>query len=188
MIANCSYGDSDSDFDHLALFEINPYLYDSGSGYERGGTTNFITYGTAVACKGVEALSVMDAMSIFETCTGVCDNWSSAFAVMMRRIGLPCTPADCLAKGGSSYDGHLMTVITFNGVDYVFDPQIEKVIADNYGYCYYGRYGKTLEELGDRYIEVDVDSFRPIFGEFRYDEDAMAEAIAMEGVFGFLFG
>ena len=185
LIDNCSYGSSGS-FDHMSILLINPYLYPENGGYVRGGTTNFITYDTAASVRCAEALSVSDAMSIFTDRIGVCDNWSSAFALMMRAIGLPCTPAACQAKNGSSYGGHLLTVMTFNGVDYVFDPQIEQVIADSYGYCYYGRYGKSLESLGDRYIDVKIDQMRDIFGEFRYDETAMEQAVA--GASGEAFG
>ena len=58
---------------------------------------------------------------------GVCDDYSCAFAAMVRRIGLNCyTIGGQTARATSGMTGHIWCVIKINGTEYVFDPQIDE--------------------------------------------------------------
>ena len=183
LIQNCVYGSSGQIEPYINLYLYNPYYYlDDAGNYQPGeGSFGWIFFDAALETNSAEAYCVMQAADLLDNYIGVCDNYSSAFAVMMRRIGLPCFPIYGSAKGGNSYSAHMLTLLTLDGVDYVFDPQIEDVIADQYGYCSYMRYGKTFAELGDRYVGYDlVEECRRAFGGFVYDSEKMDYVLSLE--------
>ena len=78
---------------------------------------------------------------------GACDDYSCAFAALMRSIGLNCyTVYGQTARASGGYTGHIWCVIKINGVEYVFDPQIDDNIAKGgptgyYRFCV--TYGET---------------------------------------------
>lgn len=84
---------------------------------------------------------------------GVCDSYSAAFAVMAHRIGLPMytVRGDTSASGGGYISDHVWCQIDYNGVSYIFDPQVEDNIARSKGYIMYIRFGGTSSRLSDCY-------------------------------------
>lgn len=95
---------------------------------------------------------------------GVCDDYSNAFAALVRAIGLNCRVAT-----GTTYDGppnrfvgHAWNVITVDGTDYIFDAQVDNELARGGENMYY-RYCKTEEEIGEYYrFRGFKDVFPPI--------------------------
>ena len=82
---------------------------------------------------------------------GVCDDYSAAFAVLTRAIGLNCRVAyGYTAKAAGGMTGHAWCVITVDGTEYVFDPQIDDNIARGGATGYY-RYCKRYDEVPDSY-------------------------------------
>lgn len=94
------------------------------------------------------------AYDVLTANVGVCSNYSSAFAVMTRAIGL-----ETYLQGGQTsssrggYTGHTWCIIMINGVPYVFDPQVEDNIAKG-GPIYYYKFCKTYDDsqVKDYYI------------------------------------
>ncbi len=68
---------------------------------------------------------------------GNCYSWAGAFTYLARKVGYP---ANAIAGESISESGnqsrHAWVEISFDGVDYTFDPQIESVYAKNYGINY----------------------------------------------------
>lgn len=88
---------------------------------------------------------------------GVCNHYSSAFAVMTRAIGLETylqNGQTSSSKGG--FTGHTWCTMVINGVPYLFDPQVEDNIAKG-GAIYYYKFCKTYDSgTGkDNYIPRD---------------------------------
>ncbi|MCI9185609.1 MAG: hypothetical protein HFG61_12265 [Lachnospiraceae bacterium] len=84
---------------------------------------------------------------------GVCDDYSAAFAVMARKIGVPVyTVSGSTHKSNGEFTGHTWCHLDYNGVTYVFDPQVEDVIANGRGgSIMYIRFGGTTAQLADKY-------------------------------------
>ena len=96
---------------------------------------------------------------------GACDDYSCAFAAMMRAIGLNCyTVYGQTSRADGGYTGHIWTVIKIGGVEYVFDPQVEDNIAGG-GDVYYYRFCKTYGEVYENYIPQRIESnyFSPLY-------------------------
>lgn len=94
-----------------------------------------------------------NALSLLETKEGVCDNYSAAFAVIMRAVGVDMkvtTGKTHMANGG--YGGHAWVTLRINGLDYVFDPQVEQDIRDSTGGKTYYRFGKAYSAVSDKYV------------------------------------
>ena len=86
---------------------------------------------------------------------GVCSDYSEAFAMLMRAIGLNCYTVDGqTAKSGGGYTGHTWCEMNINGTIYVFDPQVEDNIAKG-GEVYYYRFCKKYEEVPTKYIKYE---------------------------------
>ncbi|MCX4354833.1 MAG: tetratricopeptide repeat protein [Oscillospiraceae bacterium] len=78
--------------------------------------------------------------------SGVCNNYSSAFAVMTRAIGLETylqNGQTSSSRGG--YTGHTWCTMMINGIPYLFDPQVEDNIAKG-GPIYYYKFCKTYDD------------------------------------------
>lgn len=92
---------------------------------------------------------------------GVCDQYSAAFAVMARKIGLPmCTVGGETHKSDGSFTPHAWCQMDYNGTTYVFDPEVEDVIARSNGGIMYIRFGGTSDQLADKYHYTTlVDDF-----------------------------
>lgn len=92
-------------------------------------------------------LLVLEAQDLFSTGTGACDDYSAAFLVMARRIGLSCyVYSGETSKAGGGWTAHAWNVITVGGVDYVFDAQVEDNIAAG-GKIQYYRFCKTFDQV-----------------------------------------
>ncbi len=96
---------------------------------------------------------------------GACDDYSCAFAAMTRALGLNCyTVYGQTSRADGGYTGHIWCVIKIDGVEYVFDPQVEDNIARG-GDVYYYRFCKTYDEVYENYIPQRIEShyFSPIY-------------------------
>ena len=96
---------------------------------------------------------------------GACDDYSCAFAAMMRAIGLNCyTVYGQTSRADGGYTGHIWCEMNINGVRYVFDPQVEDNIAKG-GAVYYYRFCKTYNEVYENYMPQRIEShyFSPIY-------------------------
>lgn len=103
------------------------------------------------------------AMDMLAYKIGACDDYSSAFAAMARALGLNCyTVYGQTTRSDGGYTGHIWTVIKIDGVEYVFDPQVEDNIARG-GDVYYYRFCKTYDEVYENYIPQRIESnyFKP---------------------------
>lgn len=84
---------------------------------------------------------------------GACDDYSCAFAALTRAIGLNCyTVYGQTARADGGYTGHIWCVIAIDGVEYVFDPQID----DNIGAGEYYRFCVTYDETPGSYYDSEV--------------------------------
>ena len=84
---------------------------------------------------------------------GACDDYSCAFAALTRAIGLNCyTVYGQTARADGGYTGHIWCVIAIDGVEYVFDPQID----DNIGADVYYRFCMTYDETPGSYYDSEV--------------------------------
>ena len=84
---------------------------------------------------------------------GACDDYSCAFAALTRAIGLNCyTVYGLTARASGGMTGHIWCVIAIDGVEYVFDPQID----DNIGAGTYYRFCMTYDETPDSYANAEV--------------------------------
>jgi len=106
---------------------------------------------------------------------GVCDDYSAAFAVMARKIGVPMYTA--MGKTHSSngnFTGHAWCQLDYNGVTYIFDPEVEDVIFGSQGYIMYIRFGGTTAQLADKYqfSRVQFDFSQKAAGRSNYNDDA----------------
>lgn len=84
---------------------------------------------------------------------GACDDYSCAFAALTRTIGLNCyTVYGQTARASGGYTGHIWCVINIDGVEYVFDPQID----DNIGGSSYYRFCVTYDETPGSYYPSET--------------------------------
>ena len=93
---------------------------------------------------------------------GACDDYSCAFAALTRAIGLNCyTVYGQTARADGGYTGHIWCVVAIDGVEYVFDPQID----DNIGADIYYRFCVTYDETPGSYYDSEVrwGYFEPLF-------------------------
>ena len=87
---------------------------------------------------------------------GACDDYSCAFAALTRAIGLNCyTVYGQTARADGGYTGHIWCVIAIDGVEYVFDPQIDDNIARGGPTGYY-RFCVTYDETPGSYYDSEV--------------------------------
>ena len=87
---------------------------------------------------------------------GACDDYSCAFAALTRAIGLNCyTVYGQTARASGGMTGHIWCVIAIDGVEYVFDPQID----DNIGADIYYRFCVTYDETPGSYANSEVPYF-----------------------------
>lgn len=83
---------------------------------------------------------------------GVCDNYTAAFVVMTRAIGLESYSfGGQTRKAGGGYTGHAWAEITINGTDYIFDAQVEDNVAGS-GAIRYLYFCKTETQMKNSYI------------------------------------
>ena len=104
----------------------------------------------APACGGEPYYS---AYGVFMVGEGICDTYSAADAVMARKIGVPLYLAGGEThSAGGGFTPHAWCQLDYNGVTYIFDPQVEDDITNSVGYTMYIRFGGTSVQLADKYI------------------------------------
>ena len=104
----------------------------------------------------------VDAYGLLVGHVGVCDDYSDAFAAMCRYIGLNCyVVGGQTHKASGGYTPHAWCVIKIDGIEYVFDPQLDDNIAKGGKIGYY-RFGKTYDQIPGKYApEYISDKFVP---------------------------
>lgn len=117
--------------------------------------------------KNVDSKIVSYASSIIGTHKGTCINYSSAFIVFMKALGLDCFLADgttSSASGGMTE--HWWPIVILNGQYYIFDAQVDDHIA-NGGSIRYLRFGYTVQELAAQYVpSLTYGEYNRNFGRF----------------------
>lgn len=100
--------------------------------------------------------SYRNAYGVFAEGQGVCDDYSAAFAVMARKIGVPVylmTGSTHKADGG--FTPHTWCQLDCSGITYIFDPQVDDAIAGRRnGEVMYIRFGGTVQQLADKYSDA----------------------------------
>lgn len=87
---------------------------------------------------------------------GACDDYSCAFAAMARAIGLNCyTVYGQTARASGGYTGHIWCAVAIDGVEYVFDPQIDDNIAKGGPTGYY-RFCVRYDETPGSYYPTEI--------------------------------
>lgn len=92
---------------------------------------------------------------------GVCDHYSAAYATILRYIGIDTKLVlgqTHMASGG--YGGHTWVVARINGLDYVFDPQVEQNICGKGGNVTSYRFGKAYSSMPDKYTQGKYYEFQ----------------------------
>jgi transglutaminase-like putative cysteine protease len=113
-----------------------------------------------------DSLTVACAKYILTSKTGVCDDYSSAFMVMTRHIGLQSYTCSCqTANQSGGISGHMLSFISVGGKDYLFDPQIEDYNARG-GKIPYARFCKTFDSMSKTYTSVNAAYGKQSFGGF----------------------
>ncbi|MGN1319825.1 MAG: transglutaminase domain-containing protein, partial [Acutalibacteraceae bacterium] len=121
---------------------------------------------------------VRNAHYILSTGQGVCDNYSAAFAVMCRRIGLNAhVMGGTVSKKGGGRTGHAWSYIILDGTEYIFDPQVQ---SNNKNISYY-YFGKTYAQMGSTY-QKDADWYSSSdFAKFQcYERPQMNMQLTLE--------
>ena len=101
--------------------------------------------------KGYTDIYQGKALYILTYHQGSCTDYSAAFMYMMRAIGFDCEvqygQTSALAGG---WTGHYWNNVIINGVEYIFDPQVEKNTMDG-DIITYTRFCKTYAEMTKKY-------------------------------------
>lgn len=117
---------------------------------------NSCTYGNSVKIFDANTVNMNQieyerAYNMFINKVGVCDDYSAAFAVLTRAIGLNCRVAyGSTERADGGMTGHAWCVMVIDGTEYIFDPQIDDNIARGGNIGYY-RYCKRYDEVPDSY-------------------------------------
>lgn len=113
-----------------------------------------------------DCMTVAGAKYILNGKLGVCDEYSQAFMVMTRRIGLQSYTCACQAPNQSGgVSGHMVAFISVGGVNYIFDPQIEDYNTRG-GAIPYRNFCKTFEAMAKTYTNADPAAAKTAFGGF----------------------
>lgn len=97
--------------------------------------------------------SVAWATAILRDGYGACNNWSSAFMYVARALGYEVDlyyGRTAASRGGSAE--HYWPVIRIEGMEYVFDPQVEGDITRRTGVIAYKRFGLSEAEADGKYF------------------------------------
>ena len=86
---------------------------------------------------------------------GVCNHYSCAYAAILRGIGLDAAVVSGKTKSSAGgYSSHVWVTVNINGVDYLFDPQVDQRIAQRNGNkIQYNRFGKSVRAMGANYTD-----------------------------------
>jgi len=84
---------------------------------------------------------------------GVCNHYSSAYAAILQAIGLDVKVVSGKTKSSAGgYSSHVWVVANIDGIDYLFDPQVEQRIAKRRGnVIQYNRFAKPMSTMTNDY-------------------------------------
>lgn len=103
--------------------------------------------------------SIVWAIAFLRDGYGACNNWNSAFMHIMRALGYEadlCYGSTASSRGGGVE--HYWPVITIEGRQYIFDPQVERDMTRRSGYNSHARYGLPgFDGNGKYYFSVYVE-------------------------------
>ncbi|MFV0402184.1 MAG: transglutaminase domain-containing protein [Oscillospiraceae bacterium] len=117
----------------------------AGLGATVGNTTARSIYSAYGEVEGFGAVALL-------TKQGLCNAYSSAFVLMMRKIGLDARLVSGSTKArGGYYTVHKWAEINIDGTAYVFDTQLEQNLRSS-GLPAYSVFYKTYGQVGNRYI------------------------------------
>ena len=108
---------------------------------------------------------ILRAYDILISDVGVCNDYSAAFMVMTRAIGLECFYVEGKTNNISGgYSGHIRNNVRINGTLYTFDVQVEANITDRAGGVNtYTRFCKTDAQMGSKLIyfrrQADISAY-----------------------------
>lgn len=97
--------------------------------------------------------SIVWAISFLRDGYGTCNQFSASFKYIMNALGYDarlCYGTTASSRGGAVE--HYWTVVSINGVDYIFDPQVERDISRKRGAQTYERFGLTTSQLSSKYF------------------------------------
>ncbi|MCR4615898.1 MAG: transglutaminase-like domain-containing protein [Clostridiales bacterium] len=117
--------------------------------------------------KDQDSKIVVNARNILKTGTGVCDDYSAVFLVMTRAIGLDCYYTHgCTTNTKGETNSHIWNTITVNGVDYIFDTQVEdKKSSDGIKYQFFCKsYDSSIAQI---YSKYDLSADKAAYNAFR---------------------
>jgi len=86
--------------------------------------------------------------------TGVCNNYAAEFMLITRALGFESYyfSGETRMANNAGFTGHAWCEIKINGVNYIFDTQIEDNVAESKGKIIYLYFYKTEKEMADRYV------------------------------------
>ncbi|MBQ8577729.1 MAG: S-layer homology domain-containing protein [Clostridia bacterium] len=183
LVENCAYGSSPVAGNYRPIYKKNPYASPAPTASPVSvaafaGDRGYEYFYIALADHALEGYTAMYAAEMLDGMTGWCDHYSSAFAVLMHRLGLPCFPVYVNSRLGDDYKPHMTAVMTIGGVDCVFDPQIEAVLVSNTGKNQHKRFAIPVSEMTKEYRDWDnLEDCRALFGEFDYDPVKMSKLL-----------
>lgn len=157
------------------LSNLLPQLYsDSADTYEKvKACYDYLIQNCSYGSKG--GSGVKKAYEMLVSHVGDCSDYSVAFDVMMKRIGLECKVIALgkTTKTDGSYTSHWWCVVTIDGVEYVFDAQVEDNIAKGGAIQYY-RFCKRYDEVPGKYIVGGTYDYYP------YEEEPIEDSFSWE--------
>lgn len=187
LVTTSTYGRSPVSGNYRKIYKSSPYI-DPAPGLATPLRSNLSGYSgydyfyIALKDHELESYTIMYASEMLAGKTGWCDHFSSAFAVMMRRLGLPAIPLYVDSRLGSEYKPHMTSMITVGGVDCYFDPQIEAVLVGNTGKNEHKRFCRPMSEMTEEYqvSAEDIAINKALFGTFAYDAAKMEKILKDE--------
>lgn len=188
LVKTSTYGRSPVSGNYRKIYKSSPYA-DPAPGLKTPLRSNLSGYSgydyfyIALNDHELESYTIMYAAEMLAGKTGWCDHFSSAFAVMMRRLGLPAIPLYVDSRLGNEYKPHMTSMITVGGVDCYFDPQIEAVLVGNTGKNEHKRFCRPMSEMTEEYHvnAEDIAINKALFGTFVYDAEKMEKILKEEG-------
>lgn len=104
------------------------------------------------------------AYSILSNKVGACDDYSAAFVVMCRRLGLEAyTMSGTVSKKGGGRTAHTWAYVVLGGAEYIFDPQVQANNPEAPDFFF----GKTYSQMGTRYEKESGLSTASKFKSFK---------------------
>ena len=187
LVTTSTYGRSPVSGSYRKIYKSSPYA-DPAPGLatplrsKLSGYSGYDYFYIALNDHELESYTIMYATEMLAGKTGWCDHFSSAFAVMMRRIGLPAIPLYVDSRLGNEYKPHMTSMITVGGVDCFFDPQIEAVLVGNTGKNEHKRFCRPMAEMTEEYhvFGDDIAINKALFGTFVYDAGKMEKILKEE--------